>query len=68
MGHFAEALSLPKLCQTKSALGSHQYTNALRATIGWMYRTDPAATDVWGLAIFTPMVMRAHDILLNEHG
>lgn len=73
MAYLAELLSLSKLCGTppgltKSTLVPRQQASILRASIGWMYQKDPEAADGWGLAWLGPVVLRAHDILTDEHG
>lgn len=46
----------------------YQKATALKATIGWMFHKNPEATETWGMTWFTPVVLRAHDILVQEHG
>lgn len=47
---------------------SNQRAMMLKATIGWFYHSDSQRTTAWGESWFRPIVMRAHDILVDLQG
>jgi hypothetical protein len=70
LGYLGELLSISDYMRTSSTVKLYtrgQLAIAFQASVGWFYYLDPDAADVWGEEWFRPIVIRAHDILVQDN-